>query len=184
MKEKIQFDQVRDFGQLISTTLTYSFRNIKGLTKTFLYLVLPALAIGSLCMVLVFQQLLQMENGADAFSAPIMIVAMILLYVGFIVSAILMVTAGYSYSIEYYHSEQGEVSVSAVWKRTKENFWRVLSTILGYLLVIMVPIGLIVAGAICILGSHFAEVAGAAAEHDHGDHDHGPTFARLFFHLL
>ena len=43
MKEKIQFDQVRDFGQLISTTLTYSFRNLRGLTKAFLYLVLPAL---------------------------------------------------------------------------------------------------------------------------------------------
>ena len=47
-----------------------------------------------------------------------------------------------------------------------------------------VAIGLIVAGAICILGSHFAEVAGAAAEHDHGGHDHAPTFARLFFHLF
>ncbi|UCE61446.1 MAG: hypothetical protein JSU63_06795 [Phycisphaerales bacterium] len=51
-----------------------------------------------------------------------------------------------------------------------------------------VAIGLIVAGALCILGSQFPEVVEEASGHDHGgdhgDHAHGPPFARLFFHLF
>ena len=47
-----------------------------------------------------------------------------------------------------------------------------------------VAMGLIVAGAICVLGSGLQEAATAATEHDHGDHEHGPVFAQLFFHLF
>ena len=42
-----------------------------------------------------------------------------------------------------------------------------------------VALGLSAAGAICILGSSFLE---SALEDPSHDHDHGPTFARLFFH--
>lgn len=55
-----------------------------------------------------------------------------------------------------------------------------------------VALGLMVAGAICILGSGFMEAgAGAAMRNhaqaladNHADHDHGPDFAQLFFHLF
>jgi len=47
-----------------------------------------------------------------------------------------------------------------------------------------VAIGLIVAGAICILGSSVGALETPAGGHDHADHDHGPAFALLFFHLF
>ena len=52
-----------------------------------------------------------------------------------------------------------------------------------------VALGLMAAGAICILGSGFMEGGFGEAIHDHaqheaGDHAHGPVFARLFFHLF
>jgi len=52
-----------------------------------------------------------------------------------------------------------------------------------------VALGLTAAGAICILGSNAIEGGIAEAVHDHAtsgahDHDHGPAFAQLFFHLF
>lgn len=47
-----------------------------------------------------------------------------------------------------------------------------------------VAIGLIVAGAICILGSQLQGVHGVGAESQHAGHEHGPVFAGLFFHLF
>ena len=71
-----------------------------------------------------------------------------------------MITAGYCYSIEYYNSENGEVSISKLWKRTKDNFWRVLGTLLGYALIVMIPIGLAV-GIVALLTVAFGEPSGA-----------------------
>lgn len=50
-----------------------------------------------------------------------------------------------------------------------------------------VALGLTAAGAICILGSNFIEGGIGEALHDHATpdaHEHGPAFARLFFHLF
>ena len=50
-----------------------------------------------------------------------------------------------------------------------------------------VALGLITAGAICVLGSTFADALpaeGLPGHKGHADHIHGPEFAKLFFHLF
>lgn len=50
-----------------------------------------------------------------------------------------------------------------------------------------VALGLITAGAICILGSNFSDAVRAEAlpgHEGHADNVHGPAFAQLFFHLF
>ncbi len=140
---KIEYHKTRDFGKKINATIEFIKQNFKPLFKAMLFIAGPPIILGSILMAQILDNFMNIltysTQGLDPELDELMgligpaIGAVIFLVIG----GTAIVAVVYDYVILY--EKQGkDITVQEVWERAKKSFWRVLGTMLLYVIVLMV----------------------------------------------
>lgn len=140
---KIEFRKVRDFGGILNVTFEYIRTNFKVLFLSNLYISAPAILLAGVFLGLYESSIFNFSVGAEIqqFGIPFLL-SMIFMMISYLI--VMVVT--YSHLVAYQESETGTpITIEEVWKKTKQNFFLILFTGLGYSVIIGIVIILFVA---------------------------------------
>ncbi|CAN5393188.1 hypothetical protein BH10BAC4_BH10BAC4_07410 [soil metagenome] len=133
----IEFQQMRDFSEKVSTTLSFVTQNFKSLFRSILYIAGPPLLIvsilGGTFMSDFFKLSLQSRGGdPDAalayFTSVNLWLQIIAMLIFFLVSMVMTTATVNNYLILYREKKTNVIEVSDVWVRVRETFWMYMRT--------------------------------------------------------
>ncbi|TRX61225.1 hypothetical protein FNH22_03990 [Fulvivirga sp. M361] len=139
----IEYHKTRDFSKKINATIEFIKENFKPLFKALLYIAGPPVILGSVLMSQILDHFMTFMTitgqGGDVIDPsqfleliPPALGAMLFLLIG----GTALVAVVHDYMILY--EQQGKnITVQEVWERTKKSFWNVLSTMLLYVVVLL-----------------------------------------------
>ena len=139
---KIEYHKTRDFGKKINATIEFIKQNFKPLFKAMLFIAGPPIILGSILMAQILDNFMNIltysTQGLDpeldelmGLIGPAIGAAVFLILGGTTIIAVV-----YDYVILY--EKQGKnITVQEVWELTKKSFWRVLGTMMLYVVVLL-----------------------------------------------
>jgi len=133
-QNKIEFGKVRDFGALLNVTFEYIRKNFKVLFLSNLLISAPAILLAGVFLGLYESSIFNFSIDAEIQQFGFLfLLSMIFMMLSYLI--VMVVT--YSHLNAYQESEVGtSITIEDVWKKTKQNFFLILFTGLGYSLII------------------------------------------------
>ena len=130
---KIEFRKVRDFGQLLSATFEFIRQNFKLLFKSNLLIAAPFILLAGVFMGLYQSSLFNFSNQPEIeqFAIPFLISIVFMMF-----SYLVITIVTYSFITLYKSLEAEAFDINDVWQTTKQNFWMLLFTGIGYAVII------------------------------------------------
>ena len=153
-QNKIEFQKVRDFGALLNVTFEYIRKNFKVLFLSNLLISSPAILLAGVFLGLYESSIFNFSIDAEIqqFGIPFLL-SMIFMMISYLI--VMVVT--YSHLIAYQESEVGtSITIEDVWKKTKQNFFVILLTGLGYSIIIGIVFAVFV-----VLGIYLVSIGNA-----------------------
>ena len=138
--EKIEFKKIRDFGGILTVTFDFIRQNFKKLFLSQLFIAGPAIILYGILSGFNQSNILEQRTGS--------ILGLLgLSYLILILTAHLVITAGYSFIDLYLERTPGDFDINDVWDRVKNYFWSfLLTSIVTGILVILGTLLLIIPG--------------------------------------
>lgn len=134
-ENKINFNQERDFGEVINVTILFIKQNIKALGKAVLYFIAPLGLIAG-----IFYGLYQYYTLGQAFdfagNLSMGVIVAIVMVILFVVVFTLLQAIVLEMFNEYREKGPGKIDIHSLWSRAKDSFGTILGTsiILGFLM--------------------------------------------------
>jgi len=135
----IEFQQMRDFSEKVTSTLSFVTQNFKSLFKSILYIAGPPVLIVSVLIgsfigdffTLSFQAgRSDSESMTNFFSNSNLWLQIFLVFIFFIVSVVVTTATVNNYLILYREKKTNQIEVNDVWVMVRDTFWKYLGTTL------------------------------------------------------
>jgi len=130
---KIVFKKVRDFGGLLNVTFDYIKSNFKILFKSNLLISAPAILLAGVFLG-IYQS--SMFNFAVDYNLQQIGIPFLLSMFFMMVAYLIIIVVTYSHLMVYKQSETGVFDIEDVWRITKQNFFMILLTGIGYTFIV------------------------------------------------
>lgn len=119
---RIEFHQVRDFGEVLTVTFDFVRENFKPLMKAWLYIAGPFALIGAVIGIYSLDMMSTLSTGLDGNSllefGAFLVGQMTMLTLTFHMTY--LVTLGY---LSLYFQQQSTIEINDIWPFVKQNFW-------------------------------------------------------------
>lgn len=129
--EFIEFQKVRDFGDVINVTFAFLRQNLRLLGKSLLFIVGPVALLGALSGVGLWDKMsFDLEGGglADMIAAGMFGVSYFLALGLSLLASVLAVTVVNVYMLLYKEHGPDNFTIEDVWNLVKEHFWMMVKT--------------------------------------------------------
>ncbi len=135
----IEFQQIRDFGDKVTATISFVIQNFKSLFRSILYIAGPPVLVVSVLLGSFigdfFSLSLQSGGGnpqaiTDFFSSSNLWVQIFLMFIFFIVSVVVTTATVNNYLVLYREKKTNQIEVNDVWILVRGTFWKYLGTTL------------------------------------------------------
>jgi hypothetical protein len=132
--KKIEFQQYRDFGQILSATFEFLRENFKELAKTIIFLVGPFILLTGIFGGLYQKEMFSFVPTSTSLSQFGLSVGLYILF-GFL-TMLMLINTIYSFILIYIKKEdETMIEVDEVWTSVKKNFFKIILLAIGYTLV-------------------------------------------------
>jgi hypothetical protein len=152
MSQKIEFHKVRGIAEIINTTFEFIKQNFKGLFKSVALISGPFILA---CAILYGYLMYAMVNvttqyGGQRLSNPFASLGSELLLVGLgvLIAFFLFYAVVYEYINIYVNQDLGTIQISDVLKAIRKDFWLMIRTMLGLILIFFITMLIFGLGAI------------------------------------
>ena len=159
--EKIKLFKKRNFGETIGTTFDLLRQNFILLSRSFLYLVMPILAVSILIISVGFLGLIKSTVKAKLGSSSTAVNTMILAigYIGYILTFYVQAVVVHELVIAYEHSEHpSHITVSDIWVLIKADMGSIFASFFG-----LMPLFFFIGVVSALIYTAFASISDSAA---------------------
>jgi hypothetical protein len=128
---KIEFRKIRDFGELLNITFEFIRENFKKLFLSLIFIAGPGIILAGIAGAFYGSSFFNIGNTFDLlfFSGAVYFIALF-------ISIHLIITVTYSFIELYLETELTGFDINDVWERVKKNFFALLLTSIGSIILI------------------------------------------------
>ena len=140
-----RFQKKREFGDCISDPFQFIGQHFKPIVKGFVYYVLPVFVLGGCILLLTGKSVFPSFDATDptSFDPLSFLSGMSILMISVLLAQVMLYLLIYQYIQSYMSSEDRKVTIAEVFDLMKRDFGMVLTTILGIIVLIIVPSALL-----------------------------------------
>lgn len=138
--ERIEFRKRRDFGEILNVSFTFIRQHFKPIFLNLLFIAGPFILVGSVLPGLLFFPWIGDTTGEGSFS-QVAFTSIIVNVLSFIVGSVMAVSTVYEYMLLYMKTGSAKIQTSDVWKAVRKDFFTVLLTSSGVVIVYLFGVG-------------------------------------------